>query len=87
MLTGPESKRYPTLNSSWTNSIAGAGRACNPTTLGTLARGQMRHHSREAEVAAKWPLAVDGLPGGKCGGHQLSMARVLDADSDHSMSG
>ena len=44
--------------------------------------GERGHRSRVVEVAAKWPLAVDGLAGGKCGGDELSMVRDLDRNSD-----
>jgi hypothetical protein len=45
--------------------------------------GECGHRSRVVDVAAKWPLAVDGLAGGKCGGDELSMVRDLDRHSDH----
>src|SRR5207253_5757342 len=45
--------------------------------------GERGHRSRVVEVAAKWPLTVDGLAGGKCGGDELSMLRDLDRDGDH----
>jgi hypothetical protein len=45
--------------------------------------GERGHRSRVVEVAAKWPLAVDGLARGKCGGDELSMVWDLDRDSDH----
>jgi hypothetical protein len=38
---------------------------------------------RVIEVAAKWPLAVDGFAGGKRGGHERSMVRDLDRHRDH----
>jgi hypothetical protein len=45
--------------------------------------GQRRHRSCVVEVAPEWPLAVDGLAGGKCGGDELSMVRDLDRNRDH----
>src|SRR5439155_10692883 len=44
--------------------------------------GERGHRSRFIEVAAKWPLAVDGLAGGECRGDELSMLRGLDRDGD-----
>ena len=35
------------------------------------------------EVAAKWPLAVDGLARVKCGGDELVMVRDLDRHRDY----
>jgi hypothetical protein len=49
--------------------------------------GKCGHRSRVVEVAAKWPLAVDGLAGGKCGGDELSMVRTLTVTATTSMSG
>jgi len=47
-------------------------------------RGGLRgHRSRVVEVAAKWPLAVDGLAGSKGGGDQFPMMGHLDGNSDH----
>ena len=48
-----------------------------------LLGGVRGHRSGVVEVAAEWPLAVDGLAGGKCGGDELSMVRDLDRNSDH----
>jgi hypothetical protein len=47
-----------------------------------LLGGERGHRLCVDEVAAKWPLAVDGLAGGKCGGDELSMVRDLDRHSD-----
>ena len=44
--------------------------------------GERGHRSRVVQVVAKWPLAVDGLAGGKCGGDELSMVRHLDRDGN-----
>ncbi len=41
------------------------------------------HGFRVVEVAAKGPLAVDGLAGGKCGRDELSMVRDLDRYRHH----
>ncbi len=49
----------------------------------SVSGGECGHRSRVVDVAAKWPLAVDGLAGGKCGGDELSMVRDLDRHSDH----
>src|SRR5712691_9360696 len=49
----------------------------------SLLGGEPGHRSRVVEVAAKWPLAVDGLARGKCGGDEQSMMRDLDRDSDY----
>jgi hypothetical protein len=48
-----------------------------------LLGGERGHWPRVVEVAAERPLAVDGLAGGKCGGHELSVVRDLDRNSDH----
>jgi hypothetical protein len=48
-----------------------------------LLKSLRSHRLRVVEVAAKWPLAVDGLAGGKCGGDELSMVRYLDRHRDH----
>ena len=45
--------------------------------------GKRGHRSRVVEVAAKWPLAVDGLAGGNGSGDELSMVRDLDRDGHH----
>jgi hypothetical protein len=37
--------------------------------------GECPHRSRVVEVAAKWPLAVDGLASGKCGADELPHSR------------
>jgi hypothetical protein len=47
-----------------------------------LLGGERGHRSRVIEVAAEWPLAVDGVAGGKCGGNELSMVRDLDRHGD-----
>ena len=49
----------------------------------TLRGGERGHGSRVVEIAAKGPLAIDGLAGGQCGGDQLSMVRDLDRNGDH----
>jgi hypothetical protein len=49
----------------------------------SLLGGKRGHRSCVVEVAAEWPLAVDGFSGGKCGGDELSMVRDPDRHSDH----
>ena len=48
-----------------------------------LIGGERGHRPRVVEVAAKWPLAVDGLAGGKGGGDELPVVRNLDRHRDH----
>jgi hypothetical protein len=45
--------------------------------------GERGHRSRVVQVAAKWPLAVDGLARGKCGRDELSVVRDFDRNGDH----
>ena len=48
-----------------------------------LLGGERGHGSRVVQIAAKWPLAVDRLARGECGGDELSMVWDLHGNSDH----
>jgi hypothetical protein len=73
MVVERTSPTYPSLSSSWTNSIAGLASLQPDDRAHPLLGGERGHRSRVVEIAAEWPLAVDGLAGGKCGGDELSM--------------
>jgi hypothetical protein len=65
------------------NRPPGPGGPATRWPCAPLLGGERGHCPRVVEVAAERPLAVDGLAGGKCGGHELSVVRDLDRNSDH----
>ena len=78
------SPTYPSASSAWTNPIAGASAGLQPDDgADPLLGGERGHRPGVVEVAAQWPLAVDGLAGGNCGGDEFSMVRDPDRNSDH----